>query len=121
MWAADGVMERVYATPFGELPGSVVILFPTVDAAAHSWDLAISLRRPFEFTPEATPAISAVVEATCTDVARDMGLIRPPTTPPDDRDSDRGVDGARRPDHPPFANGLTRLVGRACESRRPPA
>jgi uncharacterized protein (TIGR03086 family) len=91
MWATDGVMERVYATPFGELPGSVVILFPTVDAAAHSWDLAISLRRPFEFAPEATPAISAVVGATCTDVARDMGLIRPPTTPPDDATATEGL------------------------------
>ncbi len=91
MWAAEGVMERVYATPFGELPGSVVILFPTVDAAAHSWDLATSLRRPFEFTPEATPAISAVVAATCTDVARDMGLIRPPTTPPDDATATEGL------------------------------
>ena len=90
MWAAEGVMERIFATPFGELPGSVVILFPTVDAAAHSWDLAISLRRPFEFAPEATPAISAVVEATCTDVAREMGLIRPPTTPPTTRRQPKG-------------------------------
>lgn len=91
MWAAEGVMERVYTTPFGELPGSVVILFPTVDAAAHTWDLATSLRRPFEFAPEATPAISAVVEATCTDVAREMGLILPPTTPPDDATATEGL------------------------------
>ena len=91
MWAADGVMERVYATPFGQLPGSVVILFPTVDAAAHAWDLAISRRRPFEFAAEATPAISAVVAATCTDVAREMGLILPPTTPPDDATATEGL------------------------------
>ena len=84
MWATDGVMERIYATPFGELPGSVVILFPTVDAAAHSWDLATSLHRSFEIAPAATPAISAVVEATCNDAAREMGLIRPATTPPAD-------------------------------------
>jgi len=60
----------------------VVILFPTVDAAAHSWDLATSLDRSFELAPAATPAISAVVEATGNDAAREMGLIRPATTPP---------------------------------------
>jgi uncharacterized protein (TIGR03086 family) len=91
MWATEGVMERIYATPLGELPGSVVILFPTVDAAAHSWDLATSLRRTFEYAPEAMPAISAVVEATCTDAAREMGLIRPATTPPADATATEGL------------------------------
>jgi uncharacterized protein (TIGR03086 family) len=91
MWATEGVMERICATPFGEVPGSVVILFPTVDAAAHSWDLAISVGRAFEFVPEAIPAISAVVEATCTDAAREMGLIRAATTPPADATATEGL------------------------------
>ena len=37
MWRTDGVLDQVHATPFGELPGLVVILFPTVDAAVHAW------------------------------------------------------------------------------------
>jgi uncharacterized protein (TIGR03086 family) len=84
MWGTDGVLEATHATPFGELPGSVVVNFPTVDAIMHAWDLSASVGHPIEFRPEAIPAISAVVEATCTDEARAGGLIRPPTKPPAD-------------------------------------
>ena len=85
----DPLETLVYAV--NELHGVVASMFPTVDAAAHSWDLAISLGRPFEFVPEAMPAISAVVEATCTDAAREMGLIRPATTPPADATATEGL------------------------------
>ena len=37
-----------------------------------------------EFAPEEMAAISAVVAATCTDAARDHGLIQPVTAVPDD-------------------------------------
>jgi len=84
MWGTDGVLEATHATPFGELPGSVVVNFPTVDAIMHAWDLSASVSHPIEFRPAAIPAISAVVEATCTDEARAAGLIRPPTKPPAD-------------------------------------
>ena len=84
MWGTDGVLEATHATPFGEMPGSVVVNFPTVDAIMHAWDLSASVGHPIEFGPEAIPAISAVVEATCTDEARAAGLIRPPTKPPAD-------------------------------------
>ena len=67
MWGTDGVLAAVHATPFGELPGSVVINFATIDALCHAWDLSASVGRPIEFPPESMPAISAVVEATCTD------------------------------------------------------
>jgi uncharacterized protein (TIGR03086 family) len=84
MWGTDGVLEATHATPFGEMPGSVVVNFPTVDAIMHAWDLSASVGHPIEFRPEAIPAISAVVAATCTDEARAAGLIRPPTRPPAD-------------------------------------
>jgi len=84
MWRRDGVLEATHATPFGELPGSVVVNFPTVDAITHAWDLSASVGHPIEFRPDAIPAISGVVEATCTDEARAAGLIRPATKPPDD-------------------------------------
>src|SRR3954451_15806084 len=82
MWRTDGVLERIHATPFGELPGSVVILFPTVDAAIHAWDLSSSVGRPIEFPAEMIPAMTAVVEATCTDAAREHDIIKAPTEPP---------------------------------------
>jgi hypothetical protein len=66
----------VHRTPFGELPGSVVINFPTIDALCHAWDLSTSLGRRLEFPPEWIPAITGVVAATCTDAAREHDLIK---------------------------------------------
>jgi len=76
MWATPGVLTAVHATPFGELPGSVVVNFPTIDALCHAWDLSASLGRPLEFPPESIPEVTAVVEATCTDAVRALGLIK---------------------------------------------
>ena len=49
MWGTEGVLERMHATPFGELPGSTVINFAIVDAVAHSWDLSASVGNAIEF------------------------------------------------------------------------
>lgn len=76
MWATAEVLSSVHATPFGELAGSVVINFATIDALCHAWDLAASLGRPLEFPPGQIPAVTAVVEATCTDAVRALGLIK---------------------------------------------
>jgi len=84
LWRSDGVLEAMHSTPFGELPGSVVVNFATVDAIAHAWDLSASVGDAIEFRQDAVPAISAVVEATCTDDARAAGLIQPATEAPTD-------------------------------------
>ncbi len=84
MWHTDGVLTQTHVTPMGELPGSVVINFATIDALAHAWDLSASLGRAIEFAPEELSAISAIVDATCTDAARDHGLIQPVTDAPGD-------------------------------------
>lgn len=84
MWRTEGVLAGTHKTPFGELPGSVVVLFPTVDALAHAWDISSTVGRAVEFPAEAIPTISGVFAATCTDAARDHGLIRPATDPPAD-------------------------------------
>jgi uncharacterized protein (TIGR03086 family) len=76
MWNTPGALTAVHATPFGDLPGSVVVNFPTIDALCHAWDLSATLGRPLEFPPEWIPAVTAVVEATCTDAAREHGLIK---------------------------------------------
>ena len=90
MWATPGVLTAVHTTPLGELPGLVVINFPTIDALCHAWDLAASLGRPLEFPPESIPAVTAVVEATCNDAARALGLIKDVAPiAADARDTDR--------------------------------
>ncbi|MEP7048291.1 MAG: TIGR03086 family metal-binding protein [Ilumatobacteraceae bacterium] len=84
MWGTGGVLTATHGTPFGELPGSVVITFATIDALCHAWDLAASLGRPIEFPPEMIAAIADLVEATCTDPVRELGLIKGvASTPPD--------------------------------------
>jgi len=84
LWETDGVLDAIHVTPLGELPGSVVINFPTIDALAHAWDLGASVGRAIEFAPDEIDAVSAVVATTCTDAARDHGLIQPVTVAPDD-------------------------------------
>jgi uncharacterized protein (TIGR03086 family) len=100
MWSTPGVLTAVHATPLVELPGSEVINFPTIDALCHAWDLAASLGRPLEFPPESIPAVSAVVEATCNDAARALGLIKEiAPVAPDASDTDRlmALAGRARP------------------------
>ena len=76
IWKTPGALTAVHATPFGDLPGSAVVNFPTIDALCHAWDLSASLGRPLEFPPEWIPAVTEVVEATCTDAVRELGLIK---------------------------------------------
>jgi uncharacterized protein (TIGR03086 family) len=90
MWHTAGVLDASHDTPFGELPGAVVINFSIIDALCHSWDLATSRGERFEFAPEMMPAISDVVAATCTDAVRDLGLIQAVcSTPADATDTER--------------------------------
>jgi uncharacterized protein (TIGR03086 family) len=97
MWKTDGVLDSIHATPLGEVPGSVVINFATIDAAAHAWDLSASVGRPIEFDSQTIPSITAVVAATCTDGAREHGLIKAPTeTPADATDTERLMAAAGR-------------------------
>jgi len=84
LWHTDGVMDALHETPFGALPGSVVVNFALVDAATHAWDLTASLGRPLEFPAEWIPGMTSVVALTCTEHAVEIGLIKPPVDPPAD-------------------------------------
>lgn len=84
LWHADGVMTAEHETPFGVLPGAVIVDFAVIDAAAHAWDLAASVGRPIEFAADTIPALRDVVAHTCTDHTVEIGLVKPPTEPPAD-------------------------------------
>jgi uncharacterized protein (TIGR03086 family) len=97
LWRTEGVLSAVHATPFGELPGDVVIDFAIIDAAAHAWDLSSSLGRAIEFPAETIPAMADVVALTCTEHTVELGLIKPPTeAPPDATDTERLMAAAGR-------------------------
>src|SRR4051812_43025041 len=58
LWQSDGVLTAIHATPFGDLPGSVVINFALIDAAAHAWDVSASVGRPIEFPADWVPGMT---------------------------------------------------------------
>jgi uncharacterized protein (TIGR03086 family) len=84
LWRGHGVMTAQHDTPFGVLPGAVVVDFAIIDAAAHAWDLSTSLGRAIDFPAETITAMADVVALTCTDHTVDLGLVKPPTEPPAD-------------------------------------
>src|SRR4051812_14617803 len=84
LWHTEGVMTASHDTPFGALPGPVVVNFALIDAAAHAWDVSASLGRAIEFPPDWIPRMTGVVELTCTEHPVELGLVKPPTAPPAD-------------------------------------
>jgi uncharacterized protein (TIGR03086 family) len=84
LWRGDGLMTAQHDTPFGTLPGAVVVNFAIIDAAAHAWDLSATLGRAIDFPAEANSAMADVVALTCTDHTVELGLVKPPTEPPED-------------------------------------
>jgi uncharacterized protein (TIGR03086 family) len=84
LWHTDGVLTSLHVTPFGEVPGAVVVNFALIDAAAHAWDLSASVDRAIDFPPDWIPRMTGVVELTCTDHTVELGLVKPPTRPPAD-------------------------------------
>jgi uncharacterized protein (TIGR03086 family) len=97
LWRGDGVMSTLHDTPFGVLPGEVVIDFAIIDAAAHAWDLSASLGRPVEFPVDTIPAMAGVVARTCNEHTIELGLVKPPTeAPPDATDTERLMAAAGR-------------------------
>ena len=90
-------MTAQHETPFGVLPGAVVVNFAVIDAAAHAWDLSASLGRAIEFPPDTIPLMRDVVALTCNDHTIELGLVKPPTVPPvDATDTERLMAAAGR-------------------------
>src|SRR3954469_7418569 len=63
LWRTDGLLTKLHTTPFGDVPGSVVILFATIDAFAHAWDLSTSVEHPYDFPVGTEPTIAAIIDA----------------------------------------------------------
>jgi len=84
LWHTEGVLAALHQTPFGELPGAVVVNFAVIDAGAHAWDLSTSVGRALEFPSEWIPRMKGVVGLTCTEHAVELGLVKSPTVPPAD-------------------------------------
>ena len=99
LWSADGVLAAHHETPFGELPGAVVVNFAVVDAAAHAWDLSASLGRAIEFPSDwipGRPASSSDLHRARRGARAGQAAHRAAGR----RHRDPAADGRRGPDHP---------------------
>ena len=56
---ADGVMEKSYKLPFGEMPGSAFMGLAITDTFQHGWDLAKATGQSTELAPELAEALLA--------------------------------------------------------------
>lgn len=56
---SPGAMERTVALPFGEVPGSVLASFLTVDGLTHAWDLSRATGVPFDPPAELAETVLA--------------------------------------------------------------
>jgi uncharacterized protein (TIGR03086 family) len=96
-FARPGSLEKVCATPAGELPGTVWINFPTFDVYTHGWDLTRATGVDAPFPDEITaPILGFALDA----------------FPPPDRRAD--VLGAPQdvPDGAPLIDQLVAFLGR---------
>ncbi len=56
---AEGVMEKSYKLPFGEMPGSAFMGLAITDTFQHAWDLAKATGQSTELAPELAEALLA--------------------------------------------------------------
>ncbi len=98
-------MTAQHDTPFGVLPGSVVIDFAIIDAAAHAWDLSASLGRAIEFPARLDPGDDDVVALTCTEHTVELGPDQAADRAARGRHRHRAADGRRGSHRSPLVGG----------------
>ena len=74
-WSRPDVLATEYATPFGALTGAQSIVYPIIDALAHSWDLAVCAGLDPELAGELVAVGEAAVAVGVNDTTRGFGLF----------------------------------------------
>jgi uncharacterized protein (TIGR03086 family) len=77
-------MDRVIATPLGELPGRMFARFVAFDGLVHGWDLATATGLRFDVPVPLVNAVDGFARHAITDEMRSAGMFRDPITPPPD-------------------------------------
>jgi uncharacterized protein (TIGR03086 family) len=60
-FGADGALDRMYPTPFGEGPGTILVTMRMVEHAVHSWDIARATGQSTDLDPEVAAASLAAL------------------------------------------------------------
>ncbi len=66
-FSADGVLEKMFTLPFGEMPGSAFMGLVVTDTFQHGWDLAKATGQGTDLAPELAAAILAQARAAIQD------------------------------------------------------
>jgi uncharacterized protein (TIGR03086 family) len=75
--AQPGVLDAMWAMPFGTIPGSAAISFATLEVAQHGWDLARATDQQPDFDSEVTGAATAAARAAPAELVRSPGVFGP--------------------------------------------
>ena len=68
--AGGDTLSRPHSTPLGDMPGSVLGGFTTLDIAVHGWDLAKATGQPAELDDDLADEVLAFARQTLTDTTR---------------------------------------------------
>ena len=82
--AAPGALERVAATPFGELPVSQVFVGTIMDQLIHCWDLAKATGQDTTLDADLVAYAFPLLQSGFADLGRQAGFIGPAIAIPDD-------------------------------------
>jgi uncharacterized protein (TIGR03086 family) len=94
-----GALDRVVATPFGEMPGDTFARLLAFDLLMHSWDLAMATGRPLAVSEDVVTEIDGFTRAALAPEMRGPGTFGPEVEP---------------------SNGCSRLEGLVAFSGRKP-
>lgn len=67
---ADGVLERTFTLPFGEMPGGALMGLATTDTFQHAWDLAKATGQNTDLAPALAGALLAQSQASISEAFR---------------------------------------------------
>jgi uncharacterized protein (TIGR03086 family) len=78
-----GMIEQTYATPWGDVPGAVIVQHVVNELIAHGWDLARATGRPTDLVPDLAAESLAIWRAWFDgDVGRMEGSFGPERSAP---------------------------------------
>ena len=80
---SPGAMERVIATPMGEMPGSTFARLVAFDGTVHGWDLATAAGLLYELPVDVVDAVDGFARSALTDDMRDGDTFKAATEPPE--------------------------------------
>jgi hypothetical protein len=59
----EGVLQRAYPSPFGELPGSALAMLRTAELTVHALDLAAATGQPRDLDPDVVAAADQMMRS----------------------------------------------------------